>query len=423
MRVIHGFREPQDILRRFVAGEGSWLVDSDGARYLDFSSQYANVNLGHGNRELKARVEAALHSHVFINHRFGGTSGPEELAACLDRITGHRFPAVQFMASGSMAVEAAIKIAREVTGRAEILSLRQSYHGMAMGALSATGYDEIVLPFGRRDPRHLLAEPYRCSRCPFGLTLPGCRLYCAQEIVKLLRSRGGTIAALLAEPVISNQVIVPPPDFWPVVSAACKEAGVLVIADEVVTGLGRGGEWLGSDRVGLVPDMVALGKGMTGGILPFAALLHGPKTAARYEGRTQLHGQTFDGYDLGARTALALIEIIERDRLLPRVWEAGERMKAGLEGVCRRLGVTAKVSGWGLQWGIELSDGVVATDQLHPFAIALQVALLSEGLLMGGLGRVLIATPPFTITDAEMDDGFVRLEKALRRILPWVPKR
>jgi taurine--2-oxoglutarate transaminase len=405
MRCIEGFRETYDVIRQFRSGQGCWLTDAAGRRFLDLSSQYWNVNLGHRCPELLEAIREGVGGHLFLSHRFGDVAARHELAARLDDVTGGRFPAVQFMASGSMAVEAAIKVAREVTGREGVLSLRQSYHGMSYGALNCTGCDGIVLPFGERDARHLFAEPFHCSLCPFGLKRETCGVRCVEEMEALIRGNARRLAAVVAEPVISNQVIVPPADFWPRISTACEENGVLLIADEVVSGLGRCGAWLGSDLVGMRPSLVALGKGMTGGFLPFAALLHGPRTASFYEGGRLLHGQTFDGYDLGCRAAIALIDTIASRGLIERVNVLGARLERVLVGLRSTIPQIHDVRGWGLLWGVEIAPDALADEEAEGFAVRLQDELAARGVLLGGLGRVQIFAPPFVIAEDELDAG------------------
>lgn len=402
---LAGFREPTDVIEEFVDGHGCRLVARTGKTFLDFSSQYWNVNLGHRNPKLQKRLHEAVNEHLFVNLRFGETKTPRRLAEELLSKAGSGYEAVQFMTSGSMAVEAAIKTARQVTGREDILSLHQSYHGMSLGALWSTGYDGIVLPFGRRDERHLFVQPFRCSLCPYGLERETCGVFCADEMVRLIHEKGDQLAAVLAEPVISNQVITPPWDFWPRISQACRESNVLLIADEVVSGMGRCGDWFGSEKVGMVPDMICLGKGMTGGSVPLAALVHSDKTAGAWKGKTLLHGQTFDGYDLGCRAALALIDIIEKYSFLKRVRSLSEELATGLEKMKVSIAAIHDVRGWGLLWGIEISPEAIPDASLHPFAIELQKRLHTHGLLLGGLGRVVIFAPPFVISESDLKEG------------------
>ncbi|MEQ8820507.1 MAG: aspartate aminotransferase family protein [Sumerlaeia bacterium] len=396
---LAGFRELADQSAIFTHGEGCWLTDNQGHRYLDFSSQYWNTNLGHRHpRAIRAVQEAAAES-LFLNLRFGQSASVEPFCEMLrERFSDCDVETVQLMTSGTMAIEAAIKIARLVTARPLIVSFRRSYHGMALGALAATGYRELAEPFGRHDDRHLWIEAFD-----------------EEELERVLRQHGARIAALIAEPVISNQCLVPPDGFWPWVSGRCRQEGILLVADEVVSGIGRCGHWSGAALWGMEPDLIALGKGLSAGLVPLAALLHGHRTSAALRGRTLLHGQTFDGYDLGCRVGAAIIGILEDEDLLERTRERSVFLRQGLEGMARRLGPrrVAEVRGWGLFYGLEIAANAIPDSGLHPFAHRMQEILRRHGLLLGGLGRVLLVAPPLVVSEDELRIGLGRLEAAM----------
>jgi predicted acetylornithine/succinylornithine family transaminase len=349
----------------FVDGEGSWLVDEDGKRYLDLVAGIAVVSLGHKH---PAPLEAAADQLERLWHvsNLYSTLPMEELATKLsDRFGGaHAF----FCNSGTEAVEAAIKWARKVTRRPEIVALEGSFHGRTMGALSITG------------------QPPK--RAPFEPLVPGARFATPSTLAEAV---GPETAAIFLEPVQGEGGV------WPLASETLAEARALadehsamLVFDEVQTGVGRTGEFFAWQRSGVRPDALTLAKGLANG-LPVGALLVADGAPSGFEPGD--HASTFGGNPVACAAASAVVDAVD-DELLEHVRAVGARFEAALAGI----------RGAGLLLAVELG---------RP-AAPVALAALEHGLLVGTAGEtVLRITPPLTISDEEVDEAIRLLEEVL----------
>ncbi len=430
-------RKPAGDLPRAVVGRGVFIEDHRGRRYLDASGGAVVVNLGHGRSEIAAAVERQLRRGSYFHPTMFTTDTVEDLAGRLAAHAPEGIDRFYFMTTGSEAVETAIKLARQVhvnagrTGRYKLISRWRSYHGLSLGALAATGRTAFRLPFApmMQDAVHI-PPPY-CLRCPFGLVRPECRLRCAQALEEAIENEGAdTVSAFLAETVggATAAVLPPPPGYWELVRRICDRYGVLLIQDEVMSGMGRTGKWFASQHYRVCPDIVTLGKGLSGGALPLSAVGIGERLYEEVmEGGGFAHGGTYSHHPVCAAAGLATVDILEREQLVERSAAMGrvlgDRLKAHLDD----SPFVADVRGIGMLWGVELVEN---RQTLAPFASSLKVAerlwehLFSRGVILyrssgfaGGGGDGLVVAPPFTISEAEMDTVAAGLRRAVDQVL------
>ncbi len=249
-------------------GEGAYIYDTGGKRYLDFSSQLVNVNLGYQPPKVIQAIQEQAGRLCYIGPHHT-TAAREKLGRKLAAIAPGDIQTAFFTGSGSEATEIAMMIARLVTGRRKILAKYRSYHGTTSGSMSASG-----------DPRRLAVgydhanivrflDPY-CHRCPFSLSYPGCGVQCAKSVEEVIQREGpDQIAAVIVEPMTAaSGGIKPPPEYFPILREICDRYGILMIADEVICGFGRTGRWFGMEHWGVVPDLMAVSKGITSGLHP-----------------------------------------------------------------------------------------------------------------------------------------------------------
>ena len=354
----------------FVSGRGSTLYDSDGNGYLDFVAGIAVASLGHAHPVLVKAVSEQAARLIHVSNLYE-TQPQRELAARLAHLTGG-MPSF-FCNSGAESIECALKLARRAAGpgRFRFLSAEGGFHGRTLGALSATG------------------QPSKAA--PFQPLVPGFTHVPFDDIVALESALDDTVAGVVLEPIQGEAgVVVPSPDYLGQVRALCDRAGVLLILDEVQTGIARTGAWFAHQPSAVVPDILCLAKGIAGG-LPMGVCLATPEVAASFE--VGDHGSTFGGGPVQASAALAVLDVIESEGLVERAAVAGARLSAGLGGVFG----AGSVRGAGLMLAASL-PGPVAKDVT---ALALQRGLLVNNPAVD----VLRLTPPLVITDAEIDRG------------------
>jgi len=310
-----------------------------------------------------------------------------------------------FTNSGSEANEIAILSAREFTGRSDVVSLRNSYHGGTQGAMGVTAHSTWKFPSSPVvNVKH--AAPGYCYRCPYGLTYPSCDVRCARDIEPLIRyETSGQVAAFIAEPIQGvGGAVTPPPEYFQIAYEIVRKYGGLCIADEVQTGFGRTGtKFWGFENWGVMPDLVTLAKGIGNGA-PLGACVTRPEIAAMMAKR--LHFNTFGGNPVSITQGLATLEIIDRDGIQQNALEVGTHLKQRLLELAERQPLIGEVRGMGLMLGVELvRDRASKQPATEETANVLELAK-ERGLLIGkgGLyGNVLRIKPPMCITKDDAD--------------------
>ncbi|MCJ7626122.1 MAG: aspartate aminotransferase family protein [Anaerolineaceae bacterium] len=351
-----------------VRGEGNYVYNQNGKRYLNANSSTWNFALGYGREEIIKAVNDQMKELAFSS--LWGHSHPRaiELAAKLVEITGGHFQHVMLGSNGSEAVEAALKLSRQFHrqspnaldhGRYKIISLREGYHGVSFGAVTAAGKEVYSEKFGPLVPGFLQIDPPYCYRCPYGKTgYPECALVCADALEETIRAEGKeTVAAFLMEPVMGEYgVIIPPEPYYTAVGDICKRNGVLLIADEVTTGFGRTGKLFASQDWDPQPDIICLGKIISGGYLPLAATLTTGAIFERFLGADKyfMHGSTNSGHPAACAAGLAAIDIILRENLPENAANMGEYFKTELETIKGKFEIVGDVRVKGLMVAVEL---------------------------------------------------------------------
>lgn len=405
-----------------TGGEGAVFYDDQGNTWLDFESQVFNCNVGHGQAPIIEAIQRQAAS-LACAHPNAVFEAKVLLGEALARITPGDIDTFFLCLSGAEAVENAYKIARMVTGRTKVIARRRSYHGASMGALSLTGD-------WRRWPTEpglwgvVRAEDPYCYRCPFGLERPGCGTRCASHIEHIIEHEGPeSIAAIFLEGVTgANGGFVPPPEYWPMVRQICDKYGILLVADEVFTGFGRTGRWFAVDHWGVVPDLITMAKGITGGYAPLGAVGMRPHIAAHFQKQTLWAGLTSYAHPVSCAAAVAAIQLYEDQGLITHAAALDPVLRAGLTALKDRHPIIGDVRNVGLLGTLELVANRETREPLvghaqNP-APGSPLAKLKAGLKKRHVhalqrGNTLMVTPPLCITEAQLHDGLARIDAAL----------
>lgn len=406
--------------------QGVFVYDEEGREYLDGCSGAVNVNIGHAVPEVVAAMHEQI-DRISFAYRTQFRSRPLlDLAARLAELAPGDLNQAQFCNSGSEAVEAALRLVTLVNARAHrpfkcvVLSEEPSYHGMTTGALALSGH-----PLRRQGLQSLLANQVTVARVRS--SGEGLRAS-AEDWEDAINEIGpANLAAVIIEPVggASSGAVPAPLEALRRLRELADEHRFLLIADEVMTGLGRTGRWFGCDHAGIVPDLMVLGKGLSGGYVPIAALLVSDHVAAALDAPVGqlLFGHTMAGAPLAAATSLAVVDhLVEHD--IPRqAARAADHLRPLLRALCRRHPLVTEVRGTGLQLALGLHAD---PDRFPGISLDLAEAARAQGLLLYPAGvtpasESVLVTPPLTITEAEADELALRLDRALTGLAPSEP--
>ena len=414
-------------------GEGSYLIDTEGRRYLDgVSSLWVNL---HGHRH--PRLDRAIQNQLkkIAHSTLLGLSNPPaiQLARELIRVAPRGLTRVFYSDDGSTAVEVALKMAvqywqqrwPQTETKRTFVHLGLAYHGDTVGAMSVGSMELFQKRFdGLRFPT-ITAEPPYCYRCPLGLTYPACRMACLDPIERVLKRQHQEIAGLIIEPLVQAAagMITAPPGYLSRIRELCTKYNVLLIADEVATGFGRTGRMFACDHEGVTPDLMAISKGLTGGYLPLAATLTTEEIYRAFLGdyaewKTFFHGHSYTGNPLGCAVALANLEVFRKERTLARM---RSRMRA-LTRLLRPLSTlahTGEIRQRGYMVGIELvrdrttRESYPLTDRTgHRVAMEAR----RRGLLIRPLGNVVVLMPPLVSKLNELSRMVSILHESVRTV-------
>jgi adenosylmethionine-8-amino-7-oxononanoate aminotransferase len=412
-------------------GDGCWLWDVQGRRYFDGLSGVMVANYGHGNRRIIAAAVEQLGRLAFAAPTLATNPRALELVALLRELLPS-FSTFKLLSGGSEVTEAAIKLARQYhkqtgqPGRYKILSHYRSYHGATLGALSATGHAAMRAPYEPLLPGFLHVLPPDPLHPPYGADATTAGAVVAQVVEDTIRMEGAeTVAAFICEPVMQSAgVLVPPADYLPALRAVCARHGVLLIYDEVITGCGRTGKTFAFEHTGAEPDLLCLGKGLTGGYAPLAAVALKPHVADAFwgpeEAAVQFHsGHTYGGNPVACAAGVAALTLLREEDLPRRAAALGRHLLTRLEALAAAWpGVVQAVRGIGLLAAVEFAGADPAAQgvgQAAPGAIGLEVAAAARrrGLLLRrGAGTATLG-PPLVATVEELDWLVDRLDEAI----------
>jgi adenosylmethionine-8-amino-7-oxononanoate aminotransferase len=418
--LMHPLHHPSSYgtARIWVSGRGAIIKDAAGREYIDGLSGLWNVNVGHGRAELGEVAKQQMSTLAFHSAYAGGTNEPAIQLA--ERLSGLVYPSINtffFTSGGAEASETSFKTARfywKALGKPDkikVISRRRAYHGLTLAAMSATGLQAFWPMFEPRTPGFLhidAPDPYRFVSNDSSITVGVAAANQLEEAI--LREGADTVAAFIAEPVQgAGGVIVPPPDYFARIREICSKHGVLLIADEVITGFGRTGRWFGLEHYGIEPDIMQFAKGITSGYVPLGGI--GVSDAVRDAingvppGKRWMHAYTYSGHPTCCAVALANIDILERERLPERAAASGDRLLRGLRALESMDGV-GNVRGLGLMAAVEVVRDKATKQQFPPEAGLTQKltdALLDRGLYTRVAMDCICLAPPLVTTDAELD--------------------
>jgi adenosylmethionine-8-amino-7-oxononanoate aminotransferase len=420
-----------DIIAR---GEGCWVWDIDGHKMLDGVAGLWSSNLGHSCKPVRDAIVAQLDELPFFN-TFRGTTHPRAIElsrALVELMQPDGVAAMLFSNGGSDAVEGALKIARQFhklrgdKDRSKFIALRQGYHGVHFGGMSVNGnsnfrraYEPLLPGCFHIDAPWLYRNPYTQDEAELG------RIVAAQLEREIVFQGPDTVAAFIAEPIQgAGGVIVPPANFWPLVRQVCNKHGVLLIADEVVTGFGRGGAMFGTRLWDVQADLWCLAKGISSGYVPLGATAISPKVAQAFDDDTSgaaqvAHGYTYSAHPVAAAAALATLKILVEQDIPAHVARVAPAFQQRLRGLVQRVPFVGDVRGMGLMLGIEMvADKATRAPMPRSSDVPARVARAAyrRGLMVRISGPNLILSPPLVISEAELDFLCGTLEAAFDEV-------
>lgn len=425
-----------------VKGEGCWITDERGKRYLDASGQAAVVSIGHGVGEIGRAMAEQSGRIAFAHTTEFHSESAEKLAARVLSIAPRNFREggrVYFTSGGSEAMETAIKLARQYflesnqPSRYRVVSRRQSYHGSTLGAMSVSGNVARRAPYAPliREWGHV--APCFCYHCPFNKTFPECNLACADDLDVFLQGNdASTVAAFVFEPVVGATLgAVPAADGYTArIAEICRDRGILLIADEVMTGMGRTGKPFASEHWGLEPDLILTGKGIASGYAPLGAVLVSPRLVEAFEKGSAafMHGFTYQSHPVATAAGNAVFGYLEAHKLFERVATVGETLRQALAALQNHPNV-GQLRGLGLLQGVEF---VKQKESHEPFpkeagiAEKIKLAALEKGVLLypgqgcvdGASGDHVLIAPPFVIKPEECELIADALRYAAAKVFP-----
>jgi taurine--2-oxoglutarate transaminase len=403
--------------------QGVYLYDYDGKSYIDFSSGLINVNIGHGNQRVTQAVVEQMQQVSYVTPGCV-TKARGDLGKKLAEITPGNLTKTLFTVCGATAIENAIKLARLYTGRHKIIARYRAFHGSSYGAMTAGGDPRKLASDSQQAPNIIHVEDPYCYRCPWGKEISSCNRECVSHIERVIDFEGPeNVAAILMEGESgSSGCIKYPPDYLQKIRALCDKHGILLIADEVMSGFGRTGKWFAVDVHGVVPDMIATAKGLTAGYLPLGALIVTDKIAEYYNDRPLMLGLTYSAHPVTCAAGVEVLKIYEDENLIENAATMGTYIEQRVEEMKLIHPSIGDFRNTGLLGCIELVKNRNTKEPMAPFnakpdemAIMNKVAGRIKDLGMYAFVRwnyVFIA-PPLSITQEEVDKGLAIISEAL----------
>jgi adenosylmethionine-8-amino-7-oxononanoate aminotransferase len=430
----HIFSRGAAQLHEMVKGEGIYLWSKDGTRYIDGSSGPICVNIGHGVKEVTNAVWKQMEEVSYVHSSHFTTDSVKKCADKLVSLTPAKLKYVFFSCGGSEATESAAKMARQYylqkgePKRSKIIARWQSYHGNTLGALSMSGniarrkrYVPMLLDFPHIPPAY-------CYRCWFGKTCDSCDLECARALETQIKASGPEyISAFIAEPVVGATLgtVPAPPGYFQMIREICDKHGILFIADEVMTGLGRTGKIWGIDHWNTIPDIIATAKGLAGGYLPLGATIASENVFEAFK-EPFAHGHTYGSHPVVCAAGLAVLEYMERNNLVERSKINGEYFHKKLEALYDHQTV-GDIRGMGIFAGIEFVKNKASKEPFDP-SIGFNSKVVEQCYLNGllvypGSGTVdgikgdhIQVAPPLVVTKKEIDEIVTLLDISIGEV-------
>lgn len=422
---VQGSLAPVPVAR----GEGVYFWDLDGKRYIDFSSQLMNTNVGHGHPKVIEAIQKQAAELSFVAPAFA-TKARGEAAELLAEVTPGKLKKSFFTLGGADAIENAMKIARLVTGRQKVMTRYRSYHGATFGAMTAGG-----------DPRRLANEPgvpwIVRMHDPYSYRSPLYR-HCTPEegdqvlidlIDEQIQMEGPeNMAAILLEGYSGSSGIIPPSSqgYWDGIRQLCDRYGIMLIVDEVMSGFGRTGKWFGIDNYGIEPDIMVCAKGLTSGYAPLGAAVVSEEIGEYFEKNPLWCGLTYNGHPLGCAAASACIKVYKEENLIERAAEQGKKLHKHLQSLMDKHKCVGDIRGTGLFYVLELVKNRETREPMCGWNKPLTEPMQKVAGKLKELGfntfvrwDWVFAVPPLCIKDEQLEEGMAMLDEALALADPY----
>ncbi len=410
---------PFNVTPYFVdRAEGALVYDVEGRELIDFAGGIGVMNVGHSHPKIVAAIREQAEKYTHTCFHIVMYEPYMKLAEKLCALTPGSFPKMAMFAnSGAEAVENAIKIARHYTRRPAVIAFENGFHGRTFFALGLTSkvkpYKFGFGPF----PSEIYRMPYAyCYRCPFGLTYPGCEVACAEYLKNFFMSHvaGESVAALIVEPITGEGgFITPPPEYFPRIKEICRDYGIVVIADEIQTGMGRTGKMFAMEHWGVEPDLMTLAKSLAAG-MPLGSVV-GRKEMMDHPQVGGLGG-TYGGNPVCCRAALAVFEIFEEENLLQKAEALGRKIRERFDAWKLQYALIGDVRGLGAMQGLELVRDRKTKEPAVDETKALVRLCYEKGLIVlscGTFSNVIRMLMPLVITDEQIEKGLSIMEEGL----------
>jgi taurine--2-oxoglutarate transaminase len=396
------------------SGEGIYFWDPDGKRYMDFSAQLMNLNIGYQHPKVVQAIQEQA-TKLTAAHPSMATEPKALLGKMLADLAPGDLNKVFFTLGGAEANENAIKFARFYTGRHKLFARYISYHGATYGAISLSGdYRRPPAEPGIPGVVHIL-DPY-CYRCPFGHARQTCHLECISHVEQMIVNEGPeTVAAIFLEGVTgSNGIIIAPDEYWPRLREMTKKYGILLVSDEVMSGFGRTGKWFAVNHWNVVPDLITFAKGVTSGYLPLGGVIVSDAIASHFEDRMLYMGLTYFGHPMCCAAGVATLGVYEEENLIERSAEMGVVLGEALEEIKKKHPSVGDVRYIGLFSVIELVKDRGSKERMDAAVMnQIRVQMQAEGLTTFVSKNMVFVVPPLVISKAELMDGLGIIERAL----------
>ncbi len=403
--------------------EGVYIYDYNGKRYLDFSSQLMNVNIGHGHPKVLDAVTEQMKKVSYVTPS-SCTDVRGELGKKLAEISPGNLTKTFFTLSGADSIDHAIKMARLYTGKHKIICRYRSFHGASYGAMSAGGDPRKLAVDSQQAPGFVHVEDPYCYRCPWSQKIESCKRECVDHVERVIEFEGAeNIAAILMEGESgSSGCMKYPPDYWHKLRLLADKYNILLISDEVMSGFGRTGKWFGVDHSGVVPDMIVMAKGITSGYLPLGGIIVTDKIAKHFDENILWLGLTYSAHPVSCAAALAVIDVYEKENLIENASKMGKLLEVKMEVLKRIHPSIGEFRNTGLLGCLELVKNRQSREPMAPFngkgkemEVMNKVAAKIRELGMYTFVRwnYIFTAPPLTINEEQIEEGVKIISEAL----------
>lgn len=418
--VIHSW-SVQSELKPMVVNEakGVYFWDANGKKYIDMASQLVNSNIGHQHPKVVEAIKEQAGKLCFIAPGIANEAR-STLAKMLSEVCPGNINHFFFTNSGAEANDNAIKIARMATGKSKIISRYRSYHGSTFGAITLTG-DPRRPPVEPGIPGVVrVFDPY-CYRCTFGKQHPGCGMECVNHIEEVIQYENpNTVAAIIVEAITgSNGIFIPPTEYMVKLREICNKYNILLIADEVMSGFGRTGEWFGMNNFGVVPDIMTMAKGVNSGYVPLGAVGLSDDIASVIEDKMLYCGLTYSGHPLACAASIATINAYKDEKIIENSKNMGLKMGFLMQEMMKKHKCVGDARNQGLFGCLELVKNRDTKEPLVPWNSTGEVmaqitkSLLDDGVYMYLRWNYMFIAPPLIINEEQLGVAFAAIDNAL----------